>query len=58
VLVNLYLRSQDAWFGAALLFIVFLPLVYYVGWHLVIGPLNVALGVEGEPAVHAARRAV
>ncbi len=47
--VNLYLRWQDAWFGAALLLVVFLPVVYYLLWHLVVGPLNEALGVEGEP---------
>jgi hypothetical protein len=48
VSVNLYLRWQDAWFQAALLFVVFLPIVYYLVWHLVLGPLNEALGVEGD----------
>jgi hypothetical protein len=45
---NFYLRSQDAWFPAALLAPAFLPVVYYLLWHLVVGPLNEALGVEGE----------
>lgn len=46
--VNLYLWWQRVWFGAALLLVVFLPVVYYLVWHLVVGPLNEALGVEGE----------
>jgi len=46
---NLYLRWQHTWFGAALLLVAFLPVVYYLVWHLVVGPLNEALGVEGEP---------
>lgn len=46
--VNLYLWSQRVWFGAALLLVAFLPVVYYLVWHLVVGPLNDALGVEGE----------
>jgi len=45
---NLYLWSRDAWFAAALLLVAFLPVVYYLLWHLVVGPLNEALGVEGE----------
>jgi len=47
--VNLYLWLQGAWFGAALFLVAFLPVVYYLVWHLVVGPLNGALGVEGEP---------
>jgi hypothetical protein len=48
VTVNLYLRWQAAWFPSALLLVVFLPVVYYLVWHLVLGPLNEALGVEGD----------
>ena len=48
LLFNLYLWLRDAWFAAALLGVVFLPVVYYLLWHLVVGPLNEALGVEGE----------
>jgi hypothetical protein len=46
---NLYLRWQQMWFGPALLLVAFLPVVYYLAWHLVVGPLNEALGVEGAP---------
>lgn len=45
--VNLYLVVRNAWFGAAALLVVFLPVVYYLIWHLVIGPINEGLGVEG-----------
>jgi hypothetical protein len=48
LIVNLYLRWGDAWFGGELLLVAFLPVVYYLLWHLVVGPLNEALGVEGE----------
>jgi hypothetical protein len=50
VIVNVFLRAVDLWFPTAVLFVAFLPLVYYLLWHLVIGPLNDALGVEGERA--------
>ncbi len=45
LIVNLHLAALGAWFGAAALLVVFLPLVYYLLWHLVVGPLNEALGV-------------
>ncbi len=48
--VNLYLIAAAAWFGAASLLLVFLPGLYYLLWHFVVGPLNEALGVEGERA--------
>jgi hypothetical protein len=48
VVMNLYLRVQDAWFPAALVLGVFLPLVYYLVWSVVVGPLNEALGIEGQ----------
>ena len=48
VAMNLYLRSRQAWFGAALFLVVFLPVVYYLVWHFLVGPLNEVLGVEGE----------
>jgi len=35
-------------FPAALALPVFLPVVYYLIWTLVIGPLNEALGVESK----------
>jgi hypothetical protein len=46
--VNLYLRASGAWFSAALLLVLFLPVVYFLLWQLVIGPLDEALGVRGE----------
>jgi len=48
LIVNLYLRSRNAWFAGAALLVAFLPVVYYLVWHLVVGPLNEGLGVEGE----------
>jgi hypothetical protein len=48
VVMNVSLRVHDAWFRAALILTVFLPVVYYLVWHFVVGPLNEALGVEGE----------
>lgn len=45
---NLYLLWQQAWFPAALVLTIFLPGIYYLLWHVVVGPLNEALGVEGE----------
>lgn len=45
--VNAYLWWADAWFGAAGLLLVFLPVLYYLLWHFVMGPLNEALEVEG-----------
>src|SRR5439155_4870926 len=48
VAMNLYLRSRQAWLGAALFLVVFLPVVYYLVWHFLVGPLNEVLGVEGE----------
>ena len=46
--VNLYLAAAGAWFPAAALLIPFLPVVYWLFWRLVVGPLNEAVGVEGE----------
>jgi hypothetical protein len=46
--VNLYLSAMGLWFPAAALLLVFLPAVYWLLWRLVVGPLNEALGVEGE----------
>ena len=46
--VNVYLWVAGPWFPAAALLIAFLPVVYWLLWRLVIGPLNEATGVEGE----------
>jgi hypothetical protein len=46
--VNGYLLAAGVWFRAAALLIPFLPVVYWLLWRLVVGPLNEALGVEGE----------
>jgi hypothetical protein len=48
--VNGYLWATGVWFPAAALLLVFLPAVYWLFWRLVVGPLNEALGVEGERA--------
>lgn len=44
--VNGYLWAAGLWFRAAVLLLVFLPVVYWLLWRLVVGPLNEALGVE------------
>lgn len=46
--INLYLRAVHLWFAAAAMLLVFLPAIYWLMWRLVVGPLNEALGVEGE----------
>jgi len=46
--INVYLLAAGVWFPAAALLIVFLPVVYWLLWRLVVGPLNEALGVEGK----------
>jgi hypothetical protein len=46
--VNGYLWATGMWFPAAALLLVFLPVVYWLFWRLVVGPLNEALGVEGQ----------
>lgn len=46
--INLYLSAVDLWFPAAAVLLVFLPAIYWLMWRLVVGPLNEALGVEGE----------
>lgn len=46
--VNGYLCAAGVWFRAAALLLVFLPVLYWLLWRLVVGPLNEALGVEGE----------
>jgi len=46
--VNAYLRAAGAWFQAAALLVVFLPLLYWLLWRIVVGPLNRALGVDGD----------
>jgi hypothetical protein len=50
VAVNLFLVVEGTWFRAALLLPVFLTVVYFLLFHLIVGPLNEALGVEGERA--------
>jgi hypothetical protein len=48
--INLYLWLVDVWFPAAAMLLVFLPAIYWLVWRLVVGPLNEAVGVEGERA--------
>jgi hypothetical protein len=48
VLVNLLFLAEGAWFPAAIVLPVFLPVVYYLLWLLAIGPLNEALGIESN----------
>src|SRR5262245_19465825 len=46
--INAYLLATAMWFRAAALLLVFLPTLYWLLWRLAVGPLNEALGVEGE----------
>ena len=48
VVVNLLFVAEGGWFRAAMLLPLFLAVVYYLIWRVVIGPLNEALGVDGE----------
>ncbi len=50
VLVNLALVARGMWFLHALAMPVFLPIVYWLLWHVIVGPLNEALGVERAAA--------
>lgn len=45
--VNLYLWAAGAWSPAVTALLVFLPVLYWLLWRLVVGPINEALGVEG-----------
>jgi len=45
--VNLILWLQGQWFGAAALLPAYVPVIYYLAWLLVVGPLNEALGIDG-----------
>lgn len=47
VFINLTLAARGLWFREALAVVPFLPLVYWLLWGFVVGPLNEALGVEG-----------
>lgn len=44
--VNLALAVRGVWFAHALFMVPFLPVVYWLMWGFVVGPLNEALGVE------------
>ena len=46
--VNGYLWLAGVWFPAVGLLLVFLPVVYWLVWRLVVGPLNEALRADGE----------
>jgi hypothetical protein len=48
--INVYLWAVAVWFPAAAMLLVFLPAIYWLVWRLVVGPLNQAVGVEGERA--------
>jgi hypothetical protein len=43
--VKLLLLVQGTWFRTALLLPVFLPVVYYLFWRLLVGPVNEVAGV-------------
>jgi hypothetical protein len=45
--INLGLAVRGVWFGHALAMVPFLPLLYWLLWGFVVGPLNDALGLEG-----------
>jgi hypothetical protein len=46
--INAYFLAVAAWFPAVALLLAFMPVVYWLVWRLVVGPINEALGVEGE----------
>jgi hypothetical protein len=46
--INGALAVRGMWFRHALAIVPFLPLVYWLLWGYVVGPLNEALGVEGS----------
>lgn len=46
--INVGLAVRGVWFRHALAMVPFLPLVYWLLWGYVVGPLNEALGVEGS----------
>jgi hypothetical protein len=48
--VNLFFVAAGTWFSAAMLLPAYLPVIYFLLFRLVIGPLNEALGVESERA--------
>jgi hypothetical protein len=43
---NLLLLAEGQWFSLAPLALLFLPVLYYLLWLFVVGPLNDALGVR------------
>jgi len=45
--VNLLFVAEGPWFPAAILLPAYLPVVYFLLFRFVIGPLDEALGVEG-----------
>jgi hypothetical protein len=49
VAVNLFFVATGTWFATAMLLPAYLPVLYFLLFRLVVGPLNEALGVEGEP---------
>jgi hypothetical protein len=48
IAVNLFLVADGTWFPAAVLLPAYLPVLYFLLFRIAIGPLNEALGVEGE----------
>jgi hypothetical protein len=43
--MNVLLLAEGEWFSLAPLALLFLPVLYYLLWHFIVGPLNDALGV-------------
>ena len=50
VAVNLLFVATGSWFPIAVLLPLYLPVVYFLLWRIVVGPLNEALGVVGGVA--------
>lgn len=46
--INLSFLAMAIWFPAVALLLAFMPLTYWLVWHLVVGPINEVLGVEGD----------
>ena len=48
IAVNLFLVAVGTWFPVMMLLPAYLPVLYFLLFRLIIGPLNEALGVESE----------
>jgi hypothetical protein len=48
LVLNAYLYISKQWFQEAFILLVYIPAVYYLLWHIIIGPINKALGIQQE----------